>query len=364
MKKATVKKLMALMMAGAMCVGMTACGSDAKGGDKDQADAAKSVSAASETAEAAEEEAEAAEESGELKEIDVVLDWYPNAIHTFLYDAIDKGYFEEEGLKVNIIDPAESVDGINFVATGRAEIGLTYTVEICQAQEQGMPVKALGAICQKELDCICSLADNDEIKDLSDMKGHKVGYSGTGAEEAIIQTIMTDLGLTEDDFELVNVGYDLVTSLTTESVDLAGGIFINDEVPTMELEGYEVNVFSEQDYGVPRMYGLVMAVNTDNYDADPEMYQGFINACKKGFADMKADEDAALETIMTDMNSDENPLDEEQQRQSYRILMDRMETEDGEFLSMDESVWQGVIDWMTEHDLLEGTVTPADVMIG
>ncbi len=362
MKKNTVKKMMALLLAGAMCAGMTACGSDKAPAAESKAESAEAGEDAAEAADTAEETTEAADDT-ELKEIDVVLDWYPNAIHTFLYDAIDKGYFAEEGLKVNIIDPAESVDGINFVATGRAQVGLTYMPEICEAQEQGMPVKALGAVCQRELDCICSLATNKEINGLEDMKGHKVGYSGTGAEEAIINTIMKDLGLTEDDFELVNVGYDLVTSLTTGSVDLAGGIFINDEVTTMELAGYEVNVFDEQEYGVPRMYGLIMAVNGDEYDADPELYKGFVNACKKGFADMKADEDAALETIMKDMNSDENPLDEEQQRGSYKVLMERMETEDAEFLSMDPKLWQGIIDWMTEHELLEGNVKGEDVMI-
>ena len=36
--------------------------------------------------------------SNELKELDVVLDWYPNALHAFMYVAIEKGYYEEEGL--------------------------------------------------------------------------------------------------------------------------------------------------------------------------------------------------------------------------------------------------------------------------
>ena len=34
-------------------------------------------------------------ESGELRELDVVLDWYPNALHAFLYVAIDKGYYAQ-----------------------------------------------------------------------------------------------------------------------------------------------------------------------------------------------------------------------------------------------------------------------------
>ena len=34
-----------------------------------------------------------------LETVDVVLDWYPNAIHCFLYNAIEKGYFGTRGIK-------------------------------------------------------------------------------------------------------------------------------------------------------------------------------------------------------------------------------------------------------------------------
>ena len=34
-----------------------------------------------------------------------MLDWYPNAVHSFIYAAIEKGYFKEEGVKVNIKFP-------------------------------------------------------------------------------------------------------------------------------------------------------------------------------------------------------------------------------------------------------------------
>ena len=54
--------------------------------------------------------------SDKLKELDVVLDWYPNALHAFMYVAIEKGYYEEEGLKVNIQFPSNSNDAISLVA--------------------------------------------------------------------------------------------------------------------------------------------------------------------------------------------------------------------------------------------------------
>ncbi len=44
----------------------------------------------------------ASDKSKKEKEITVMLDWYPNAVHSFIYAAIEKGYFKEEGIKVNI----------------------------------------------------------------------------------------------------------------------------------------------------------------------------------------------------------------------------------------------------------------------
>ena len=301
---------------------------------------------------------------GGLTKISVVLDWYPNAIHTFLYYAQENGYFEEEGLEVELISPAESVDAITFVSSGRAQIGLTYPVEIIQASQNDMPVKALASVCAKQLDCLCSLASNTGVTaDMSSLKGKTVGYAGTALSEATIRTITRNAGLADDDYELLNVGYDLVTSLTTESVDLVVGTFINDEVVTMEQAGYELNVYFEQDYGFPELYGLVMAVNEEAYDGDPEIYEGFLRACERGFEDMKADEDAALELIMSSMNSDDNPLDEEQQRESYRILMERMETEEEPFLSMSEDKWQDIIDWMYDAELISEKPSAADVTV-
>ena len=50
------------------------------------------------------------QDDGELETIDVVLDWYPNAVHAFLYEAEEKGYFAEEGLQVNILFPSNASD--------------------------------------------------------------------------------------------------------------------------------------------------------------------------------------------------------------------------------------------------------------
>ena len=32
-----------------------------------------------------------------LRDMDVVLDWYPNALHAFIYVAMERGYYEQKG---------------------------------------------------------------------------------------------------------------------------------------------------------------------------------------------------------------------------------------------------------------------------
>ena len=69
-----------------------------------------------------------------LRELTVVLDWYPNALHTFLYDAQEKGYFADEGLSVKIQPPSGTNDAMSMVAAGKADIGLYYQQDVIQAR--------------------------------------------------------------------------------------------------------------------------------------------------------------------------------------------------------------------------------------
>jgi putative hydroxymethylpyrimidine transport system substrate-binding protein len=178
-----------------------------------------------------------------------------------------------------------------------------------------------------------------------------------------VRTVAGKAGLDEKDYEMVNVGFDLTTALTTKSVDIIAGLMINDEVITMENNGYDLNLIEYEKNGVPEMYDIVMIAQDKAYEENPELYKGFLRACKKGFADMKASEDEALDVIMKEMNSEENPLDRKQQQGSYETLLPYMETEDEPFLSMTDKKWQDFIDWMKDNKLLKKEVKPADVMI-
>src|SRR5699024_10858337 len=251
----TMKKTLALLLAALML--LSGCSSGGSAGDTD--------SASGETGE-------------DLREISVVLDWYPNALHAFIYDAIAKGYYAEEGLKVNIQFPSNTNDAMSLVAAGQAEIGLYYQQDVIIARaNQDVPVKSIGAVVQGPLNIVLSLAEKD-ITSPEDLVGKTIGYAGTELSEALIRSIMAYVGADSSDVEMIDVGFDLMSSMTTGNVDATIGCLVNHEVPQMEEEGFAVNYFELDDYGVPTYYEGVFLASDEMIANEPEVLSAFLRA--------------------------------------------------------------------------------------
>ena len=301
--------------------------------------------------------------SNELKELDVVLDWYPNALHAFMYVAIEKGYYEEEGVKVNIQFPSNSNDAISLVAAGQADIGLYYQQDVIQARtKQNVPVKSIGAVVQGPLNIVLSLEEKN-ITTAEDLVGKTIGYAGTELSEALIRSIMNYVGDDYSDVTMIDVGFDLMSSMTTGNVDATIGCLVNHEVPQMEEEGFSVNWFDLDEYGVPTYYEGVFLANDDAIENDREILEAFLRASAKGFADMKANPEEALQILLDNQNEENFPLSETVERKSMEVLLPMMETADAAFLSQSDECWQENIDWMLEQDLIPEMVALDEVRI-
>lgn len=299
----------------------------------------------------------------ELTELDVVLDWYPNALHAFLYVAMENGYYEEEGLKVNICFPSNSNDAISLVAAGQADIGLYYQQDVIQARaDQNIPVKSIGAVVQGPLNIVLSLEEKN-ITSPDDLVGKTVGYAGTELSEAIVRSIMEYVGADYKDVAMVDVGFDLMSSMTTGNVDATIGCLVNHEVPQMEEEGFEVNWFDLDDYGVPSYYEGIFLASDEMIENDSETLKAFLRASARGFEDMKEDPEAALAILLNNQNEENFPLSETVERESMEMLLPLMETADARFLSQSDECWQENIDWMFSQGLIDETVTLDEVRV-
>lgn len=298
----------------------------------------------------------------ELQEINVVLDWYPNALHTFIYTAIERGYYKDEGLDVKIQFPANDNDALSLVAAGKAEIGVYYEHDIIQAvANQGIGVKSIGAVVQSPLNIVLSLADKN-IQSPKDLVGKTVGYAGTALSEALVETMMEASGADFARVNMMNVGFELMSSMTTGNVDATIGCLVNHEVPQMEEEGFDVNYFMVNGYGIPNYYEAVFLAGNKMIETEPEVLAGFLRASAKGFADFQADTDACLKILLDNQNEDNFPLSPSVEEQSCQTLLPLMETAEAPFLSQTAENWQANIDWMYDAGLIEEKVETSQVM--
>ena len=348
-------RVLAILLAATMCVAsVTGCG-------KQSADNSSVAGTEAEDNSAA-ETADTQTDNKDLREVNVVLDWYPNAIHTFLYTAIERGYFAEEGLDVKIHFPANDNDALALVAAGKAEIGMYYQQDVIQAvANQGTGIKSIGAIVQSPLNVILSLKDKNITKP-EDLVGKTIGYGGTVLSEALVKCMMENVGADASDVNMINVGFELMSSMTTGNVDATIGCLVNHEVPQLEEEGFDVNYFSVSGYGIPNYYEEVFLTNDDLLKNEPEVVAGFLRAAKKGFDDFKADPDGCLAILMNNQNEENFPLTQSVEEQSCATLIPLMETEDAAFLTQTDECWQENIDWMLENQLIDKAVDVSDVM--
>ena len=374
-----IRRAAALLAAAVLAVSAAGCGGSGSStgtssGAAGQGAAGQGAAAGNTAAEAAgaqdagesqaagEKDEAAAGEDKELREMNVVLDWYPNAIHAFLYDAIEKGYFEEEGLDVKIRFPANDNDAIALVAAGRAEIGLFYQQDTIQAVvNQGAGIKSIGAVCQTPLNVILSLKEKN-VNSPKDFVGKTVGYGGTALSEAMVEAIMENVGEDPKSVNLQNVGFDLMSSMTTGQVDATIGCLVNHEVPQMEEEGLDVSWFQLTDYGMPNFYELVFLANDQMIEEEPETLRAFLRACGKGFDDFQADTEGVLSILLNNQSEENFPLSPTVEAKSAEVLLPRMETADAPFMSQTEENWKENIEWMKEHKLIDRVPDVSEVM--
>ena len=316
------KKLFALFMAAMMAVGVTGCGGS-----------------------------EPAADNG-LEDFSIVLDWYPNAIHSFLYVAQEKGYFAEEGLNLVVNFPANTNDGISLPAAGRADLGMYYLQDaILTAVEEDVPIVSVGSVTQKSLNVVIALKESG-IDGAEDLAGKKIGYAGTALSEAQVQCMLEKAGVSAEECELIDVGFDLLTATTTGQVDATIGNMVNHEVHQLEEQGIEINYFFPTEFGVPEYYELVFLAGQDAVENNPEKLQKFLRAAQKGFDFMQENPVEALQILLDNQNAENFPLSPTVEQASMDMLLPAMETADAPFMAQDIAVWQQNADWLYEMGLL------------
>jgi len=235
----------------------------------------------------------------ERSSVTLALDWYPNANHAGIYLARDRGYFADAGLDVEIVVPSDPTTVLQTVGAGRDTFGISYHSEILFARAQEVPVVSIAALVQHPLNSLMVLADSD-IDSPADLAGKTVAVTGLPADDAFLETILVEAGLSMEDVETVNVGYDLMPAVLSGRTDAVIGVYWTHETILAEREGYPVRHFRLEEWGVPDYYELVMVTGESTISDDEDVVRGFLGALQRGYNDAIADPGAAIDGLIAE----------------------------------------------------------------
>ncbi len=220
------------------------------------------------------------------QEYTVLLDWFFNPDHGPLLVAEALGYFDEAGLEVELIEPADPTAPPFQAAAGQGNIAISYQPDFHLLTNQGVEIEWVGTIVDSPLNSMV-VAGDGPIQSMADLEGQRIGYSVEGFQTVLVDTMLGTAGLSLDDVQLINVNFALSPSIYAGQVVAAIGAFRNFELNQMELDGEPGRVFLPEDFGVPSYAELIFVANAEN--ANSEATAAFLAAVEKGAQAIAAD---------------------------------------------------------------------------
>lgn len=292
-------------------------------------------------------------EEQETEKITFVLDWTPNTNHTGLYAAQSLGFFEEQGLEVEIVQPPE--DGADaLVASGRAQFGVSFqdTMAPGVAGENALPTTAVAALIQHNTSGIVSRG-GEGIDTPKGLEGKKYATWDSPVEVAMIQNVVETDGGDFSKVEMIpSTVTDEVSALQSESVD-AIWIFYGWAGVKMELENMETDYFAFADINpVFDYYTPVIIANNEFLETEPETAKKFLTALRDGYEyAIENPEDAA--EILCEAAPE---LDSELVVASQEYLAEQYKAEVEQWGYIDPERWNSFYQWLNENGLVENEI--------
>ena len=283
------------------------------------------------------------------QKIKIVLDWVPNTNHTGLYVAKNLGYFKEEGLDVEIVQPPEG-STTALIGAGGAEFGISFQDTLAKsfARENPVPVTAVAAILQHNTSGIISLKEKG-IDSPKKLEGKKYATWEDNIEQAILKKLVTD---DKGDFSKVKlIPYtitDVVTGLKTD-VDAVWVYYAWDGIAT-ERAGLQTNFLKIRDYGEELdYYSPVIIANNDFLKKNPEIAKKVLKAIKKGYEyAIKNPEESAKILVKNSPELDINLV-----TASQKWISKEYQSDVKEWGIIDASRWNRFYEWLYKNKAVE-----------
>jgi putative hydroxymethylpyrimidine transport system substrate-binding protein len=243
------------------------------------------------------EKKESVTSSGAAQSMTVTLDWFPNADHVGLYQAIANGDFEKAGLDVHIQVPSDPALPLKLLEAGKTDVAISYEPEVMLARNKGEALVSIAAIVQEPLTSIVSIGSK-HIRNAADLRGRRVGDAGIPYQHAFLTTILSRAHVPTGSVKEINVGANLVPAMLSGRVGATLGSYWNYEAIQLQRMHKHPKVIRMDQVGVPAYDELVVVARKSTIVDHPDELRRFVQALARGYEAVRSDPQAAVSNLV------------------------------------------------------------------
>lgn len=203
------------------------------------------------------------------------------------------GYFQDEGLKVDIVVTGDSTSIVQGIDSGSLNIGSTPPEPIWQAMTKGSDLQLVYNYIRKQTGSLAVLEDSS-ITSLEDFEGAVIGQYSLGTSNMLLsEGILASAGLEPDvDYThlAVGTGAAALQALKTGQVDALS--LWDTEYAAFEAQGTPLRYFTTEE--VASLFSTTYFSSADFVADNPEVIEGFGRAMAKATLFTATNPEAAL----------------------------------------------------------------------
>lgn len=281
-------------------------------------------------------------EPGAPEGVTLVLDFTPNAVHSGIFAAQNRGYYRDAGIDLTIRQPSGSSEAPKLLEAGRAEFAILDIHDLGIARERGLDVVGAMPIVQRPLASVIARGDGP-VRRPRDLEDRTVGVTGLPSDEAVVDSEVSADGGDPALVDRVTIGFNAVSSVAAGKVDAATG-FWNSEGIALQRRGVPVRIFKVDRYGAPPYPELVLSASRRTIEREPGLVDAVVEATTRGYQLAASRPAAALDDLLAAVPG----LDRADQAAQMRALLPDLRP-----APFDPAVLREWAAWDLEHGLLQ-----------
>lgn len=218
-----------------------------------------------------------------VKQATVRFNWTIKGEFTPFFVAREKGYYEEAGVKLELLEGKSGTQAVEVVGSGRDTFAYVPSVQLIEGINNGIPLKAVAAMGRYTGMCWASWPDVPLAKP-RDLEGHRVSISPSSTFFQVWPAFARTFRIDTSRVEVVHVDPSARVGLfLSRKLDIMADIFWANDYVILQVRAPEpLNTLKLSDLNFDPL-GYLLVVNSQVLARDPDLVKRVTGATLKGF---------------------------------------------------------------------------------